>query len=399
MVEIHAFRGRTVDPAWLDRVPSPAYDSLSTPERRQFRIDNPYSYLNVTRAPEDEPPGAPTDNESLVAAARQVLEALLADGAFNEADEPSLYLYRIAAGDHRQTGIVCEASVTDYAEGSIKAHEQIRGARAELLGQHLLGVGHSSSPIALTFRSDQTVKALIREGRKSDPILAWDDGTIEQVVWRMTDPQLVDPLIEALRTRPAYIIDGHHRAAAALAVKRGNGTAHGEDRMLSVLFPDDALLLLGFNRVVTGLSVDEAGALVGKVKETFTVTRSETAPQPNRGQLGLYAKGHWHLVDLGEAPADPLAALDPVRLQDEILAPMLGISAPGSDPRLHTVSGDQHCDRLEQMVDTDGGVAFVVPSLTMEDLFVVADAGLTMPPKSTYFTPKVRSGVFLRSIN
>lgn len=399
MVEIHPFGGRTVSPEWLDRVPSPAYDSLSTPERRQFRLDNPHSYLNVTRAPEDEAPGAPTDNESLVRAAQSVLQALLADGAFTETDEPSLYLYRIAAGEHQQTGIVCEASVRDYAEGRIKAHEQIRGARAELLGQHLLGVGYSSSPIALTFRSDDSIKDLIRQGREADPILNWNDGTIEQDIWRVTDPDLVGSIVEKLAPRPAYIIDGHHRAAAALAVQKGEQVAAGEDRMLTVLFPDDALLLLGFNRVVTGLSADEAGVLVGAVKEQFSVSKSEDAPQPNRGQLGLYAKGHWHLVDLGAAPIDPLAALDPVRLQDEILAPMLGVSAPGSDPRLQTVSGDQPADRLEQMVDVAGGVAFIVPPLTMEDLFVVADAGLTMPPKSTYFTPKVRSGIFLRAID
>lgn len=398
MVSIRVVRGRTISADWVDLVPSPAYDSLSTSQRREYRANNPWSYLNVTRAPEDELPGAPTDNASLVAAANDVLSGLLAKGAFGDGNREAMYLYRLAVGEHRQTGIVAEAAVADYASDGILAHEQIRTARAELLADHLVGIGHSSSPIALTFASDDDVRDLIRAGRREEPILDWNDGTLHQTVWQLSH-ELAAQLKEALASRRAYIIDGHHRAAAALSVNRREDAPAASSHMLVALFPDQALQILGFNRWVRSIDDASVDKLLADLSEKFTVRELAEPEPPTRGSLAIYAKGMWHSLDLGEPSAgDPLSKLDPVRLQDEILAPMLGINEAGTDPRLVTVSGDQPVTVLEESVRTDGGIAFVVPPLEITDLFDVADAGQTMPPKSTYFVPKVRSGIFVRPV-
>lgn len=400
MVAIRAFRGRTVSSEWLNRVPSPAYDSLSTEERRAYRANNRWSYLNVTRAPEDEQPGAPTDNASLVAAATEVLQGLLADGAFGDEVNGAMYLYRLRAGDHSQTGVVAEAAVADYVDGQILAHEQIREARAELLADHMVGVGHTSSPIALTFRNNDRIGAVIEAGEQEPPLLDWSDGTLHQTVWRLSPEQSAE-LTDAMADLTAYIIDGHHRAAAARAVRARADRPAESSHMLVALFPEDALQILGFNRVIRGMDKFEVQHAVGRIADTFAVQPFDADPTATpRGQLAMFALGQWHVADLGQpVTADPLAGLDPVRLQDEILAPMLGITEPGSDPRLLTVSGDQPVSVLTSEVTRSGGIAFVVPGLDSRDLFSVADAGQTMPPKSTYFVPKVRSGIFLRPLH
>lgn len=399
MVDIRAFRGRLVSSEWLNRVPSPAYDSLSTEQRRAFRANNHWSYLNVTRAPEDEATGAPIDNASLVAAATVVLNGLIAEGAFGETDESSMYLYRLAAGDHLQTGIVAEAAVADYVNGGILAHEQIRQARADLLADHVVGVGHTSSPIALTFESNETIRNLIRAGRNEHPVLDWNDGTLHQTVWRLSDEH-AEALSAALAPLTAYIIDGHHRAAAAVTVAARDDAPIEAGRMLVALFPDKALQLLSFHRWVRGLTPDVVSELLRTLGERFSLMPADDEGEPVRGTMGVYAAGQRYTLSLGQpSTTDPLSVLDPVRLQNEVLSPLLGIVEAGADDRLVTVSGDQSIASLEESVDVEGGVAFIVPPLETGDLFAVANAGMTMPPKSTYFVPKVRSGIFLRPVN
>lgn len=398
MVAIRPIRGRVVSSEWLNRVPSPAYDSLTTTQRREYRTNNPWSYLNVTRTPEDEAPGEANDTAALVAKARQALDALLAEGAFDASAGDSMFLYRLRSGDHQQTGIVAEVAVADYEAGRILVHEQIREARAELLAEHMLGVGHVSSPIALTFESTSDIRRLIATASELEPLLDWDDGTLHQTVWLLPD-DVVAQLQAQLSATPAYIIDGHHRAAAALTARGRSPQSATTDHMLAALFPDEALQLLGFNRWVQGVDDRDVGKVMDNLRERYVVTPMRGEVKPERGTLAVFAERSWHLVRLGDpARTDPLSTLDPVRLQDEILAPMLGITAPGTDWRLVTISGDQPVSGLESAVLTHGGMAFVVPPLDIHDLFAVANAGQTMPPKSTYFVPKVRSGIFLRAM-
>lgn len=368
------------------------------------------SYLNVTRAPEDEPDGVDTDNASLVASGRVALQRILDSGAFTELDEPCMYLYRLIDGDHEQTAIVADVSVAAYEAGEIRVHEQIRGARAELLADHLEGVGHSSSPIALAFEADAAALAALESAKDAaDPILDFeaDDG-LRQTVWRLDDADLIGFFVSVLAAVPAYVIDGHHRAAAALGVRHRANVSSSDDAspsdfMLGALFPLAQLRMGSFNRWVRDVDGEALDRVMLELHDRYAMVDVEAAFEPKPGELGVCVRGRWHKLDLGTArdatdARERLANLDPVVLQRDILQAMLGILDAGSDARLVNLSWDVPLESLEARVVRDGGIAFAVAPLTMGDLTIVADGGLTMPPKSTYFTPKARSGVFLRPL-
>jgi len=401
MVAVHPFVGALVGEQWLDRVPSPAYDALSVADRQAFRLAHPESYLNVTRAPEDEPDAATVTNAELIARGRVTLDHLLAEGAFNFSDRPRLFLYRLIAGDHEQTALVCDVPVDAYARDEIRIHEQIRAARAELLAEHLVGVGHSSSPIALTVRSTERRAALFAEVSAADPTIDFvaPDG-LRQTVWTIDNDELATSLADAFADGEAIIIDGHHRAAAAQVVAEKTGGAGPTGRMLAAIFLHTNLRMGSFHRWVPDIAADAVPEVISSLQDRYEVA-SEPGPfDPERGELGVCVPTGWHRVQLAAAadssdPQERLANLDPVVLQRDILGPMIGIVDPGASPRLRNLA-DMTVGALGDLVRTDGGIAFAVAPLQMDDLFVVAGAGLTMPPKSTYFTPKVRSGLFLR---
>jgi len=401
MVAIHPVVVALVNAEWIDSVPAPAYDALSVADRQAFRLAHPLSYLNVTRAPEDEPDSTTVTNDELIARGRVTLDRLLAEGAFDFVDTPRFFLYRLIDGDHKQTALVCDVPVEAYERAEIRIHEQIRAVRAELLAEHLVGVGHSSSPIALTVRSSDHLSALYATAREATPVIDFvaPDG-LQQTVWTIDDDALAANLIEALADSEAIIIDGHHRAAAAQVVAAKTGGAGATGRMLAAIFLDVDLRMGSFHRWVPDVSGDAAAAVVAELKNRYEVVDEAGSFLPERGELGVCVADGWYRVRLAASvdPSDPherLSSLDPVVLQRDILAALMGIDDPGSDPRLRNLA-DISVDALNDVVEADGGIAFAVAPLQMDDLLVVAGAGLTMPPKSTYFTPKVRSGLFLR---
>lgn len=401
MVAIHPFVGALVNEQWLDRVPSPAYDALTVADRQAFRLDHPLSYLNVTRAPEDEPDAETVTNAQLIARGRVTLDRLLAEGAFDFSDQPRFFVYRLVAGDHAQTALVCDVPVDAYERGEIRIHEQIRAARSELLAEHLVGIGHSSSPIALTVRSTDRLAALYESARLAEPAIEFvaPDG-LQQTVWPVDDDELAANLADAFAESQAIIIDGHHRAAAAQVVAANTGGAGPTGRMLAAIFLHDDLRMGSFHRWVPDVADHAALEVVAKLSERYDVVDEPGPFTPERGELGVCVASGWRRVRLGspvdpDDPKDRLSSLDPVVLQRDILAPMIGIDDPGTDPRLRNLA-DISVETLGEFVSADGGIAFAVAPLQMDDLMVVAGAGLTMPPKSTYFTPKVRSGLFLR---
>lgn len=401
MVAVRPFVGALLNAEWIDRVPAPAYDALSVADRQAFRLAHPLSYLNVTRAPEDEPDAETVTNAELIERGRVTLDRLLDEGAFDFVDTPRLCLYRLIDGDHEQTALVCDVPVEAYQQSEIRIHEQIRAVRAELLAEHLVGIGHSSSPIALTVQSTEPLAALFAAARDGEPAIDFvaPDG-LQQTVWTIDDPDLAAGLIDALADAEAIIIDGHHRAAAAEVVASQTGGAGATDHMLAALFLDTELRMGSFHRWVPDVSAEEAAAVVAELSTRFDVVAESGPFMPEGGELGVCAGSGWHRVRLGAPrnstdPDERLASLDPVVLQRDILAALMGIDDPGSDPRLRNLA-DISVDALNDVVRVRGGIAFAVAPLRMDDLLVVAGAGLTMPPKSTYFTPKVRSGLFLR---
>lgn len=390
MVALLPTAARLVKEAWLDRVPSPAYDSLTPGERRAFRLTHPESFLNVTRSPEDEEPGVPVDPAQLLREGRAALDHLLDVGAFDDSDAPALFLYRLIENGHEQVGVVGEVPVAAYASGEIRIHEEVRQARADLLADHFDVVGAASSPVALAFRGSDEIAATIDRLVKEQPVLDFSDDTgLRQTVWRVVDPLAVADLGAALADEPMYIIDGHHRAAAALTACERNEPGSPLEGMLVAAFPDDSLRLLGFNRWVRDVDND----LIASLHESLPqLSPSSAMPELCLGTVGLYARGAWYRLDLDLASD---MAFDAVAVRTELLGPIFGVER-SDDPRLVNLAGDQSIEGLVETVDRLGGVAIVMAPIELDAFMAAADAGVVLPPKSTYFTPKVRSGLFLR---
>lgn len=389
MTRLLPTRASLLRPEFGDRVPSPAYDSMTPAERRRFRIDNPESFLNVTRSPEDEPDGVVADTHLLLREGREALDRLVALGAFDARGTEALFIYRLVASGHVQTGIVGEIPVSEYESGEMRIHEETRAARAALLADHFSIVGAVSSPVAVAFRGSPASDALVHRLTEADPDLVLSDDTLTQTVWRIDAAADVAALCDLLAPEPTYIIDGHHRAAASLEAARRRGPDAPDNHMLVALFPDDSLQLLGFNRWIR-IDAAETEAALARLPGLEPV---DDQPEPTLGTIGVYADRRWYQVAL--TPAEELH-FDAVAVRTQLLQPVFGI-AQDDDPRLVNLAGDQPIDDLVATVDAGGGIALVLAPIELDAFMAAADRGEVLPPKSTYFTPKARSGLFLRT--
>lgn len=456
MVSVAPVSLRFVRPEWSHEVPSPPHDALSADARRRHLIEHPRSYLGVTRSPDDldlpapgpdalvptdrggtaPSPARPTEAERGQRAAvlsRASLELLLADGTFEEERPPGLYLYRLVQGDHHQTGVVCGVATADYDGGLVRVHEQINRGRADLLAHHLRVVGAQSSPIAMAFRQALAVEALIeRVVAEDEPLLDIEGPNLRQTLWAVADPGDMAAVTEALAHQPVYLIDGHHRAAAASSDRRTQmsgparaggrepmaaftatgamtatmGTATGgvnagEHRMLSVLFPLQQLDNEAFHRVLDGVDVDDLIERLGQNHPIRAVESIDEVIGRKEGWIALAAGGpepRWWLVELPPpttADGDGVD-IEPTRLGQHVLAPLLGIEEPTTDPRLSYRPGPADAEAAAALRLEPGQIEFWMRPVPLTTLSDMADRGLVMPPKSTYFQPKVQSGLFVR---
>ncbi|MDH3707066.1 MAG: DUF1015 family protein [Acidimicrobiia bacterium] len=393
MSDLRAGLLRLIEPGFEHRVPAPAYDSLGPSARRQHLAANPDSYLGVTQSLEDEPTLSVGE---VLARGRTALDRLRALGAFGPAERRWL-LYRLEVDDHVQTGIVGELAVSTIDSGRLRPHEQTFPERADLLADHLDVVGAQSSPIAVAHRRESTLAASVADASERPPLrdFAGADG-LRQTVWALP----LTEAIAALDDEPLYLLDGHHRAAAAAAhaARRQLGPDDPGGWLLAALFPADALRIWGFDRRVLDprFSASEA---VARVAERVPIQPAVGPWRPTSGhEIGVYTAGQWYRAEVDPVGTGPLAELAPVRLQAGILEPVFGITDPQLDHRLEHLPGGR--DPGEQALETDeeGGVLFTVAAITIEQLMAVADQRLVLPPKSTFITPKVRSGVFLREL-
>lgn len=394
-----------VDEGLAPEVAAPAYDSLPAQERDLVADQNPRSFLNAIRSPG---PGASAEERSCaLRASASVLEAMLAEGVFRPWPRPALALYRLATDDHVQTGIVAAVAVADYEEGRIRPHESTRSDREEHLARYLETVGASSSPVALAYRSRPALTALVEQVASTRPTLSFtaEDG-LEQTVWMMDDPALVEIVAaEFAATGRLYVTDGHHRLAAAARFALGRRMEQGGEvrdapweHFLAVLFPHDQLQVESFNRCVTpptGLSHEQ---ILAALRERARVRPVERPPEPGRREFAVFADGGWFLVGVDVATGEDEKVLDAVLLQELVLGPVLGVDDPRSDARLDHLAGAPDVDALEARCRASGEIAFVLRAPTIGSLMAVSDAGEVMPPKSTWFHPKARSGVFVRFV-
>ena len=389
MTEVRPFRASVVRPEWASRVVSPMHDSLAPEGRAAIKALNPDSFLHVTRRAGD--PGETADPAEAAAQGMAELERLLAEGAFREFPDPSLFVYRLESGGSSHTGIVAEVPVGAFERGDVRGHEDVQPDRVDALARYLEGVGVSSDPVALMFAPDAEVALVLEDVVREDPVLEVETTT-PQTVWRIADPVAQSTIAARLGSAVTYVADGHHRVAASIAAsKRLEDPSHAA--ILCVLYPADQLRVLAFHRLVAG-PVDEQ-ALRRGLNERFTVEETQV-PQPGPGSFAIRVGGRW----LRAVPRDPnrrpgVAGLDVTRLHADLLRPLLGVADAG-DARLEVIPEVVPVEKLTARADEERGALFLLAPPSVEELVEVADRDEVAPPKSTYFVPKPMSGVFLR---
>ncbi|MEZ5307213.1 MAG: DUF1015 family protein [Pyrinomonadaceae bacterium] len=384
------------------------YDVVYESEVRAYIAESPSSFLRVTRAEAEFPEGSDVTPDEVFAKAKENLEAFVRDNVFVREEEPSIYVYRLSKEDHTQTGIVACCSIDEYEADIIKKHEKTRPDKVEDRTHHMLALDAQTGLIFLAFRNTETIHELIRETTGHKPIYNFhcDDG-IQQTVWRDT---ATDKWVEAFEEVPAlYIADGHHRAESSSLARQHkmelNPDHCGEEKynfVLAGMYPAEDLKILAYNRVVKDLNGLSKEEFFERVKETFVITGYGQKVPENHNELCIYTDGEWttlkFAVDFIREP-DPIERLDVSIVQNYLLGPILGIGDPRTDKRIGFVGGARGTDELERVVD-DGQVqiAFSLFPTTMDDLFAVSDMGEIMPPKSTWFEPKLKDGLLVYEI-
>jgi uncharacterized protein (DUF1015 family) len=409
MARIEPFRAYRPRPDVAERVASPPYDVLSSAEAREMAAGNELSFLHVVKPEIDLPPGFEVYAPEVYLKGAENLRRLIDDGFLVRDREPALYLYRQRMGDHVQTGLVAGASVDEYEADLIKKHEHTRPKKEDDRTRHIDALDANTGPVFLTYCARPEIDALVERLTSATP--AYDfiapDG-IQHVLWVVADAADRDSLVAAFADVPAlYVADGHHRSAAATRIRahrRNKNPAHtGEEPynfFLTVIFPHDQMMILDYNRVVRDLAGIDPQTLLDNVAASFDVEPVADGKPATARTFGMYLDGVWYRLTAraGSFPADdPVRGLDVAILQDNLLSPALGIGDPRSDERIDFVGGIRGLGELERLVDSgEWAVAFALFPTSIEQLFKVADAGEVMPPKSTWFEPKLRSGLIVR---
>jgi len=376
------------------------YDVMSAEEARQTAAGNPYSFFHVSKPEIDLPPGTDPYAAEVYAKGRENFRRLIAEGALRQDPEPRFYLYRQVTGAHTQTGLVAAASCQDYLNGVIRKHELTRPDKEDDRVRHIEALQSQTGPVFLVCRANPALDALAAQHTAAPPDVDFTapDG-VRHTAWAIADTAHIQ-LIEAEfgRMPCLYIADGHHRCAAAARVYRNRGGAGQSAFFLSVIFPHNQIRILPYNRVLKDLNSLTPAGLLERLAAVFAI-QSPGEPAPARKhQLALYLEGQWHtltfLPDFTAAP-DPIDRLDVALLQRHVLEPIFGISDPRTSKRLNFVGGIRGTAELEKLVNSgEYACAFSLYPTSIEDLMNIADAGGIMPPKSTWFEPKLRDAMF-----
>ncbi|KYG07734.1 hypothetical protein BE21_27675 [Sorangium cellulosum] len=406
MSTVRPFRAYRPPQAHAARVASPPYDVISTAEARALAAGGLHSFLRVSRPEIDLPEGTDEHDDAVYARGAQNLADLIASGDLAQDPEPHLYLYAQKMGDHRQIGVVGCASVAEYEQDVIKKHEKTRPDKEDDRTRHIEELGAHDEPVFLTYRADAGIDRAVAAATQSPPIYDFTtaDG-VEHKLWVLSRESTAD-LEERFQAIPTlYVADGHHRSAAAARVHRklrGDGGEH--DVFLAVVFPHDQMNIMPYNRVVRDLAGRSADAILAALGERLDVAPAQdgaaAAPAGPRA-FGLYLGGRWFTAKArpGSFDADdPVASLDCSICQDQILGPIFGVSDPRRDKHVDFVGGIRGVAELERRVDSGAfTMAIRLYPTQIGELFEVSDAGLLMPPKSTWFEPKLRSGLFIHT--
>lgn len=407
MARIRPFRALRPPVERVAEVAAVPYDVVNSAEAAHLAAGNPLSFLHVSRPEIDLPEGVDLYSDDVYAKAAENFEKLIRECPLDQDDQPSLYLYRQTMGSHAQTGLVACCSVDEYDADLIKKHERTRRDKEDDRTRHLITLGAQTGLVFLTYRGRDDISAASAEITAGEPLYDFvaPDG-IGHTLWVVPDPDRFVAMFE--HVPELYVADGHHRSASASrarAALRDQNPSHTGDEdynfVLAVVFPGEQLQILPYNRVVKDLNGHSADEFMAAVRERFDVSDG-ASPTPARGEFAMYFGGAWYGL---KPPAgsvdhsDPIASLDVSVLQDRLLAPVLGVEDPRTDKRIDFVGGIRGTGELERRVDSgDVAVAFSLHATTVDDLMRIADAGEIMPPKSTWFEPKLRDGLVIHKI-
>lgn len=403
------------DEAVVSEVAALPYDVYSRKEACEAVADHPLSFLNIDRAETQFGEDVDTYDERVYEKAKELLDMRIQDGTFVTEKEACYYLYQLTMDGRSQTGIVACSSVEDYIKGIVKKHENTREDKELDRIRHVEVTGAHTGPIFLAYRQNHTLAEIMESAKKHEPLYDFvsEDG-IGHKVWRIGEPDQVKRIEEAFEKVPAtYIADGHHRAASAVKVglkrrkeqEEAGLKVTGEEPynyFLSVLFPEEQLMIMPYNRVVkdlNGLSMEKYFTALHECFDVAKVGPEPYAPK-EKGTFGMYIGGEWYLLKIKNKfrSTDPVKGLDVSLLQDYLLGPVLGIGDPRVDKRIDFIGGIRGLKELEKRVNRGMAVAFSMYPTSIQELFAVADAGMLMPPKSTWFEPKLRSGIFIHRL-
>ena len=406
-MRLHPFHAIRPAPELAPRVASVPYDVVNREEAAALAEGNPHSFLHVGRSDIDLPADTDPHDERVYSGARRALEGFLADGTLLRDPVPGLFLYQQAMDGRTQTGVVGCVHIDDYERDVIRKHEKTRPDKEDDRTRHVLTLNANAEPVFLTYRGRPAIDALTERALRTAPLYDFTapDG-VRHTVWRIAEPE---PFVRAFDEVPlAYVADGHHRSASAWRAGRELRAKHPGRRdaeyewFLAVLFPAEQLRILPYNRVVkdlNGLSMSQALARLSRVGHV-TTTSDPVPPAP--GSFCFYLLGEWYRLVLDPATidrSDPIASLDVSLLQDRVLAPIFGIGDPRTDERIDFVGGIRGTAELERRVDSgEMAIAFSLYPTSLDQLIAVSDAGQVMPPKSTWFEPKLRSGLFVHAL-
>jgi uncharacterized protein (DUF1015 family) len=405
---IRPFRALRPQPERAQQVASVPYDVVNTDEARALAEGNPFSFLHVSRPEIDLPPDTDIHSDVVYRKAVENFEKLIATAPLEKESEPSLYLYRLVMGDHEQIGVVAVSSIDEYDNGTIRKHERTRRDKEDDRTRHMLMLKAQTGPVFLTYRARPEIDEQVSAATAAEPLfdLTAPDG-VRHTIWRLTD---TESLVKSFASVPLlYIADGHHRAASASRARaelKQQSFAHTgkEDYnyFLTVIFPDSQVRILAYNRTVHDLNGLSQQEFLDAVRENFTIGENASAEPPKRGQWSMYLGGNWYGLQLSPAatlPTGTVAMLDVSILQDRLLDPILGIKDIRTDKRVDFIGGLRGTKELERLVDEGkAAVAFSLFPTTVEELLMVSDANEIMPPKSTWFEPKLRDGLLIHTI-
>ena len=413
MVRIKSFQGIRPRKDLASKIASPPYDVIDSAEARLLVEDNPYSFLRIVKSEVDLPENTDLYDNAVYQKAADNLKAFRENWLIQDS-EPSMYIYRQIMDGRSQTGLIAVQHIDDYLEGKVKIHELTREDKEKDRIKHIDVVNAHTGPVFYTYPADRLIDALIAQAIISEPDYDYvSSDNVQHTLWPIKNPEIISSLVDAFsRTENVYVADGHHRSKASAMVgkmrREANPNHTGNEEYnwyLAVFFPANQLKIIDYNRVIKDLNGLSADAFISRIENTYTVKKmccQSSAKPTKQHEMGLYLNHNWYRLSLKEnmdVISDPVESMDSNLLTKHILTPILGIEDLRKDKRIDFVGGKRGLEELQRRVDSgEMAAAFALYPITIQQLIDVADSNALMPPKTTWFEPKLQSGLFIHSL-